>query len=96
MLVIIIHITKNKMWHNGITIPINTFGRELGIKPHVYSFGKIIIYNYYAQIIEVTFTIIAIFLLLSLTSWVRLINLPWVFNVHLTTYPAGLGSLTNS
>ena len=31
-LIIIIHITKNKMWHNGITIPINTFGCELRIK----------------------------------------------------------------
>ena len=40
------------MWHNGITIPINTFGCELGIKPHIYSFGKIIIYNYYAQITD--------------------------------------------
>ena len=51
-LVMIIHITKNKMWHNRITIPINTFGCELGIKPHIYSFGKIIIYNYYAQITD--------------------------------------------
>ena len=51
------------MWHNGITILINSFGCELGIKPHIYSFGKIIIDIYYAQITKVTFIIIAIFLL---------------------------------